>query len=194
MPELLRGTALPTHITVQEYEWIPYLILMSDKTDIKEPLTGYDEHDTFFAKSITVPEADGGLTATTLNAFWDYISKPAPYSYFVIINLYGGPGSAINTKDTKFAAYNDRDSLWVFQNYGTKPTSLDYINGINDVIIKSQPQTHFGAYLNYVDPSYSAKEAHELYYGQELYSKLAKLKKKFDPKQVFWTPQAIGVN
>ncbi|KAF9731799.1 hypothetical protein PMIN06_012552 [Paraphaeosphaeria minitans] len=193
-PEFLRGTAPPTQVAVEEYEWIPYLILMSDKTDIKEPLTGYDEHDTFFAKSITVPEADGGLTATTLNAFWDYISKPAPYSYFVIINLYGGPGSAINTKDTNFAAYNDRDSLWVFQNYGTNPTSLDYINGINDVIIKSQPETHFGAYLNYVDPSYSAKEAHELYYGQELYSKLATLKKKYDPKQVFWMPQAIGVS
>ena len=193
MPEFLRGTAPPTKIVVQKYEWIPYLILMSDKTDIKEPLTGYDEHDTFFAKSITVPESKG-LTATTLNNFWDYIAKPAPYSWFTIINLYGGPGSAINTKNTTFAAYNDRDSLWVFQNYGTKPTTLDYINGINDVIIKSQPDTHFGAYLNYVDPTYSAKEAHELYYGEAVYSKLATLKKQYDPKQVFWMPQAIGVN
>ncbi|KAJ4289799.1 hypothetical protein N0V90_011130 [Kalmusia sp. IMI 367209] len=190
-PELLRSAATPTKETVESYEWIPYLILMSDKTDIKEPLTGYDEHDTFFAKSITVPEPEG-LTATTLDNFYDYISKGAPYDYFVIINLYGGPGSAINTKDTTFAAYKDRDSLWVFQNYGIKPTTLDFINGINDVIIESQPDTEFGAYLNYVDPSYSAKEAHELYYGDEVYSRLATLKKKYDPKQTFWMPQAIG--
>ncbi|KAF1965855.1 FAD-binding domain-containing protein [Bimuria novae-zelandiae CBS 107.79] len=191
VPELLRGTAPSTKITVQKYEWIPYLILMSDKTHIVEPKQGYDEHDTFFAKSITVPEPKG-LTATTLNNFWDYISKPAPYSYFVIINLYGGPGSAINTKDTSFAAYNDRDSLWVFQNYGINPgTNLDYINGINKVIIENQPETHFGAYLNYVDPTYSADEAHELYYGKDLTRKLEKLKAKYDPTSVFWFPQAF---
>lgn len=190
-PEFLRGTATPIKIITDPYGWIPYLILLSDKTDIKEPLTGYDEHDTFFAKSITVPETKG-LTRTTLNNFWDYIVKGAPYDYFVIINFYGGPGSAINTKDTEFAAYADRDSLWVFQNYGIKPTTLDFINGLNSVIVKSQPDTHFGAYLNYVDPTYSATEAHELYYGKELTARLTKLKEKLDPKHTFWHPQAIG--
>lgn len=193
MPEFLRGTAPPVEIVVQDYKWIPYLELMNVDVgvSIKEPLYDYAEHDTFFAKSITVPESKG-LTATTLNNFWTYLNKGAPYDYFIIINLYGGPGSAINKKDLTWAAYNDRDSLFVFQNYGTKPTTLDFINGINDVIIKSQPDTHFGAYLNYVDPTYSAKEAHELYYGKELYSKLATLKKKYDPKSTLWFPQAIG--
>ncbi|KAF2688965.1 Glucooligosaccharide oxidase [Lentithecium fluviatile CBS 122367] len=196
MPELLRSIPAPGKIIVQAYEWIPYLKLMSDRDAIEEPLTGYDEHDTFFAKSITVPESEG-LARSTLDAFYDYISTPAPTEYFVIINLYGGPGSAINMKDTDFAAYADRDSLWVFQNYGHGDTireqgSIDFVNGINEAIIEAQPDTHFGAYLNYVDPSYDAETAHELYYGEALYAKLDELKAKYDPKHIFWNPQSIG--
>lgn len=195
-PEFLRSVPQPGKVITDSYDWIGYLTLMSDKTTIKEPLTGYDEHDTFFAKSITVPEEDG-LAATTLDAFYDYIKSGAPTEYFVIINLYGGPGSQINTKDTEFAAYNDRDSLWVFQNYGhgdtiNDPKSLDFVNGINDAIISAQPDTHFGAYLNYVDPSYDAATAHELYYGEDLYDRLNALKAKYDPKHIYWNPQAIG--
>jgi hypothetical protein len=192
-PEILRDVPVPGDQIVQEYGWIDYLKLMSDVNNITEPLSGYDEHDTFFAKSITVPEKDG-LTKAAVESFYDYISIPAPEDYFVIINLYGGPGSAINKKDTKFAAYNDRDSLWVFQNYGKTNTTegIKYIDGINDAIIKAQPQTQFGAYLNYVDPSYDAKTAHHLYYGDELTSKLEALKKKMDPKSVFWNPQTFG--
>jgi hypothetical protein len=148
-----------------------------------------------------VPEHSGnnvtGLQSSTLDAFWDYIHPTPPTEYFVIINLYGGPGSLINTLNTTSAAYADRDSLWVFQNYGKGPTitnqtSIDYINGINKVVVEAQPETHFGAYLNYVDPSYDAATAHKLYYGEELYGKLAVLKAKYDPLQTYWNPQTIG--
>lgn len=180
----------PTSSTVKSYSWYDYLVLVSGKTQIKEPLSGYDEHENFFAKSITVPESTG-LTTTGLNAWFDYI-KGATTEYYTIVNLYGGPGSAINSKDTSFAAYSDRDSLWVFQNYGYTTSSTNFINGLNNAIITAQSQTNFGAYLNYVDPSYDAATAHKLYYGDALYAKLLTLKNKVDPKNVFWNPQAIG--
>lgn len=189
-PELTRTMPASTSPTVKAYSWYDYLVLVSGKTQIKEPLTGYDEHENFFAKSITVPESDG-LTSAALGAWFDYI-KGTTTEYYTIVNLYGGPGSAINSKDTTFAAYNDRDSLWVFQNYGYTTSSTNFINGLNDAIIKAQPQTSFGAYLNYVDPSYDAATAHKLYYGDALYAKLLALKKKVDPNSVFWNPQAIG--
>lgn len=114
----------------------------------------------------------------------------------MIINLYGGPGSQINTKDTNFAAYNDRDSLWVFQLYGFKEgagdESIPFIQGLTDSITSAAPQTHFGAYLNYVDPSLDAETAHKLYYGEDLYNRLVVQKEKYDPQEVFWNPQAIG--
>ncbi|KAF1997187.1 Glucooligosaccharide oxidase [Amniculicola lignicola CBS 123094] len=192
-PEFLRGVPAPVNVNVGSYSWYDYLVLVSDKDTIKEPLTGYDEHDHFFAKSVTVPEKDG-LKENTFNQLWDYLSKGSPAPYFIITNLYGGPGSSINYKTEHFAAYADRDSLWVLQNYGDteNPANIDFINGINDVIIKSQPETTFGAYLNYVDPSYDAATAHKVYYGDAIYGKLLKLKQKYDPRKIFWNPQAIG--
>ncbi|KAF2652414.1 Glucooligosaccharide oxidase [Lophiostoma macrostomum CBS 122681] len=195
VPEFLRTLPTPNVINITSYSWIDYLKLVSDRNAIIEPLTGYDEHDDFFAKSITVPEKDG-FTAAALGAKYDYITTGKVPSFFVITNLYGGPGSAINEKDTEFAAYRDRDSLWVLQLYGNKPgnTSLPFINGLTAAITGAQPQTEFGAYLNYVDPSLSADEAHKLYYGEELYGELQKVKEEVDPDEVFWNPQAVVVS
>ena len=190
-PEFIRGLPTPTNFIVTSLSWYDYLVKVSGQTTIKEPLTGYDQHDNFFAKSITVPES-AGLTPAALGALYDYVKKGTSVSYFMIVNLYGGPGSAINSKTTDFAAYNDRDSLWVLQNYGSSASSIPFINGLNDAVIKAQPQTTFGAYLNYVDPSLDAATAHKLYYGDAVYARLLTLKKQIDPQSVFWNPQAIG--
>lgn len=192
-PEFLRNMPTPGATTVKSYSWYDYLVLVSGKDSIKEPVTGYDEHDTFFAKSITVPEADG-MSSAALDAFFDYTQSASGISYYVIINLYGGPGSTINSKGADFAAYSDRDSLWVFQNYGqgSDRATVEYINGMNEAIARAQPETKFGAYLNYVDPSYDAKMAHKMYYSEDVYSRLLAIKKEIDPQNLFWNPQAIG--
>ena len=53
-------------------------------------------------------------------------------------NLYGGPGSAINTKDTTFSAYADRSSVWVAQHYAYLPlgetfpaSGITWLDGLN---------------------------------------------------------------
>lgn len=173
-------------------DWVPYLINFDGGATISVPTEGYDLHDNFFAKSITVPEYDG-LTIEAVSALYDHVKKGSQGPWFTIINLYGGPGSAINEKTTEFAAYKDRDSLFVFQNYGVTAANMAFINGINEAVTKAQNKTEFGAYLNYVDPSLDANTAHDLYYGKEVYEKLLTLKKKYDPKMVLWNPQAIGV-
>jgi len=190
-PEILRTLPTPANVVVQSYSWYDYLVKVSGTNTIRVPLTGYDEHDNFFAKSLTVPETDG-LTSASLGALYDYIKGGAPVDYFIIVNLYGGPGSAINSKTTDFAAYNDRDSLWVIQNYGYTANSVGFINGLNNVVTNAQPQTRFGAYLNYIDPSLDAATAHRVYYGDVVYARLLKLKQQIDPQSVFWNPQAIG--
>ncbi|KAL5117079.1 hypothetical protein ACEQ8H_005038 [Pleosporales sp. CAS-2024a] len=192
-PELLRSLP-PATPTVESLTWYDYLVKVSGTTTIKTSVTGYDLHQNFFAKSLTVPESDG-LDESTLDALYDHLQTANTVQYYIIINLYGGPGSAINAnakKDPRFAAYSDRDSLWVLQNSGTNATSMPFINGINEAIIKAQPRTRFGAYLNYIDPSYDAPTAHRVYYGDAVYARLAALKKVVDPQRVFWNPLAIG--
>ena len=88
----------------------------------------------------------------------------------------------------------------MFQHYGYAAQSTSpfpsgttpFIDGLSDALTSAQPQTSFGAYLNYVDPSLSPETAHELYYGSDLYSRLLAIKKEVDPFDVFWNPQAIG--
>jgi len=194
----LRGLPSSTP-SVKALGWIDSLTALSNEASLQEPLTGYNAHDTFFAKSITVPESDP-LTAAALNSYFTYITQTAePSSWFSIINLYGGPGSAINTRDTTFSSYSDRSSLWVFQNYGftsggaLPSATIGFIDGMNDAIENAQPQTQFGAYLNYVDPSLDPETAHSLYYGTDAYNRLLAIKQVVDPGMVFWNPQAIGV-
>jgi hypothetical protein len=73
LPEFLRTLRRPDRMEVTNYDWIGYLTLLSDKDTIVEPVTGYDEHDNFFAKSITVPEKNG-LSADSLAAMFSKYS------------------------------------------------------------------------------------------------------------------------
>jgi hypothetical protein len=115
IPELLRGLPDPKpNPGAQSVDWLESLTLLNG-ANVVEPTTrtGYLLHDTFFAKSLTIPEATL-FDATTLGAYFDYLKDEGvnpPHPWFSIINLYGGPDSQINIKDTEFAAYRDRDSL-----------------------------------------------------------------------------------
>lgn len=191
-PELLR--TMPTsQETLESMSWYDFLVKLSNDDKITVSTTDYAQHENFYANSLTVPEADGGLTSNALNALYDHLKTAGDEEYYLIINLYGGPGSAINSKDTDFAAYQDRDSLWVFQNWGSRgQDSIEFIQGVNSAIVNAQPQTQFRGYLNYVDSTFDAATAHQMYYGDALYGRLAAQKKVLDPGNVFWNPQAIG--
>ena len=195
-PEFLRGVPAPGDVVVKPYSWYDYLVLVSGKKSIKEPLTGYAEHDTFFAKSLTVPESDG-FGAPALDAFYTYAQTASSkgVEFYSIVNLYGGPGSKINDKGTDFAAYADRNSLWVVQNYGMggDAATVEFMDGLQGAVVGAQPGTQFSAYLNYVDPSLGRDEAHKVYYGEEVYGRLREVKREVDPGEVFWNPQSVGL-
>ncbi|KAI4272248.1 MAG: hypothetical protein LQ337_005427 [Flavoplaca oasis] len=201
-PELLRGLPTPTSQSATAMTWIQSLTALADGQPLTQPTTGYNLHDSFFAKSIVVPTS-GQLTAATLTSYFDYIIKIGVNSanpWFSIINLYGGPDSQINAKPTSFSAYDDRTALWVIQHYGyTGNTAapfpqgiIPFINGLSNSITSAQPQTVFPGYINYVDPSLTPAQAHAAYFDDATYAKLLSIKQKVDPGQVFWNPQAVG--
>lgn len=197
--EMLRGLPKPSDNTTQSLAWLDALKTL-DGTSLKP---NPNEHDNFFAKSVVVPET-APLTEASVKNYFTYLvnegANPNTGGWFSICNLYGGPDSQINTKTVDFAAYSDRNALWVFQHYTSEPaaavpfpqTAYNFVQGMNAALEKEMPGTDFGAYLNYVDPSLTAAEAHKEYYGDTLYAKLLALKKEVDPKGTFWNPQAIG--
>ncbi|KAI6327834.1 hypothetical protein MCOR34_000336 [Pyricularia oryzae] len=204
-PELLRGMPTPASQSIKSVGWIESLTMLAGKSTIVESTqTGsYDEHDNFLAKSLVVPESSP-ITSEAMNSYFQTIkdkSAAAGSSWFSIFNLYGGPDSQINSVSAASSSYSDRTSLWVIQNYGftsldTSPFPLNtvqtYLSALNSAL-QLRSTAGFGAYLNYVDPTLSATQAHDLYYGKTTYAKLQSIKRVMDPNQLFWNPQAITV-
>jgi hypothetical protein len=188
---MLQNVPSPSSTTIKSLQWTEFLEKCSDEGTLD---VGTDEHKSFFGTSLTVPES-AGLTKPALEAFFDTITTPPlPEKYFVIINLHGGPKSAVNSKDTSFSAYADRDSLWTFQIRADNDTAecRDFVKSVRETIIQAQPGTHFGASLSYIDASLSREEAWEIYYADEdVLKTLRSIKLKMDPSEVFWNPHAI---
>ncbi|KAI4216102.1 MAG: hypothetical protein LQ351_001600 [Letrouitia transgressa] len=201
-PELLRTLPTPSATSVQSVSWIESLTILADPQPLQQPKTGYDQHDTFYAKSLVVP-SKSPLTTQGLNSYFGYMitnGTKTANPWFSIINLYGGPDSLINVPSPSSSAYSDRFALWVIQHYGNvgtagspfPPNIIPFVQGLSDSLTKASPGTEFLGYSNYVDPQLSAAEAHAQYYGQTTYAKLLSIKNQVDPGKVFWNPQAIG--
>lgn len=199
-PELLRGLPTPSTVKTDVADWMSTLAWLGGADTISTPPHGYDKHDIFFAKSVVTPQSTP-LTAAAWEGFVSYITENAfpgdEVNWYSIIDLYGGADSQINAKDVDFSAYSQRDTLWTFQNYayvnnGTFPDSgIPFVEGMNNALTSAMPDASFGAYQNYQDPSLSTEEAHQLYYGEELYSRLKMIKDTVDPLNVFSNPQSL---
>jgi hypothetical protein len=195
-PELLRTLPSPSSSKVKTYSWIDSLNALGELGTLSTPVHGYSAHDNFFASSVAVPQSSP-LTAEALTSYFTYIMQGASTSWYSIIDLYGGPDGQINNKDTTFAAYSNRNSLWVAQHYayvseGEFPDSgVSWIEGLNNAMTSQMSGVTFGKYLNYVDSTLSAQQAHDIYYGASMYGQLKALKNKVDPQNVFANPQSI---
>lgn len=78
-----------------------------------------------------------------------------------------------------------------YENNETYPdTSFGFLDGWVDTVTKPLARSDWGAYANYADGRLPRAVAEEQYYGQHL-PKLRRLKAKYDPKQLFYYPQAI---
>lgn len=218
-PAMLSGMPTPDNTTVQEYGWLTALENIAEGEPLREPLSGYNNHQTFYTKSVVTREAKP-LSKVALASYFQYIidkGLTAAFPWNTFISLYGGKDSQINTPTADSAAYSHRDSLWVFQvstarlpvwtlrliwfeNIGSSadrlppflPEITTFVDGLNAALTDAQPDGDFIAYPNYLDQALTSAEAADLYYGPTTYGKLVKIKGDVDPEAVFWNPQAIG--
>ncbi|KAK6519225.1 hypothetical protein TWF281_003061 [Arthrobotrys megalospora] len=187
--------------TLETKGWIDTLLRFAGSSTLSVPETGYNEHTTFYAKSLVTSNRAPVERQSMLNFFTYAANQGVSASnqglpWFVIINLYGGGNSAItNPALLKESSYGHRDTLWNFQFYTT--LSNGFSIPTNDAAIKFLTGFDSGvrrsgdfSYVNYADPTYSRSQAQRLYYGKQL-TQLSLVKKKWDKDQVFWYPQSI---
>ncbi|KAH9997457.1 hypothetical protein F4779DRAFT_179250 [Xylariaceae sp. FL0662B] len=196
LPALLKDIPEKAVTTIQQVDWLTSLKLLNSDEDLNVswPDTA---HSNFFAKSVTIPEP--GFPREALVNFFQFLfneGKHAPVSYFILVDLYGGADSQINTKDLEFSAFAHRDALWVAQLYGYvdddkvfPAEGLDFVNRLTDAMTAGLPR--YGAYDNYIDPTLTREQAHALYRGEKVGQKLKVIKEKLDPNRVFENPLSI---
>lgn len=199
LPAMVSGYPA-TDLKVTKLGYIKGVQELADPDPLQQPLSGYNKHDTFYAKSV-VTKNNKPLSTAAIRSFWSYvINHQGQGPFFSITNLYGGPGSQINRPPVDGSSFANRDAMWVTQNYGHSasgqppfnPTIIGLISGLNWATVSAQPDGDFSGYPNYVDPELTAIEAATLYYGPKTYNKLLRIKREVDPDFVFWNPQAIG--
>lgn len=211
LPALLSGFKPNTPI-IQTMPWLESLAAVAGQLGLplQQPLGHeYNVRSTFYVKSLMTKNAHP-LTPTAIRNFFSYILAHPNAPFRSVIDLYGGPNSAINTPSSNSTAFAHRDAMWVFENFGIDtsttntsnptespssnfdPNTIALVEGLNAAVEDAQPDGDFSAYLNYIDPELDATTAARLYYEAETYNRLLELKREFDPGFVFWNPQAVG--
>lgn len=164
-------------------------------------------------------DASRDILAATGTATGPSPSPSPSQAWYAVINLHGGADSQINRVAPEASAFTHRDSLWVAQHYGHsvnhRPPLLEstkaVVRRLTDVLRNGVAasaasaasaaglgaeaviglQREVGAEPNYHDPDMARDVAHRLHYGEAATRRLAAIKARWDPEEVFWNPQSI---
>jgi FAD/FMN-containing dehydrogenase len=146
----------------------------------------------FYAKSLGFTP-DSLIPSSGIDDLFQYIetANKGTVAWFVTFSLEGGH---INDYATDATAFPHRDVLFWMQTFAVNPsgpvtdTIYDFVNGINDVITQSVPESGERAYLGCPDPL--MPDAQRAYWGSNL-EKLEEIKASIDPNDVFHNPQGV---
>lgn len=132
-----------------------------------------------------------------VNALFTNAKDPsARKSWYLLLDLFGGPNSAISEKSPSDTAFPHRDKLLLYQfsdggsNGSYPPEGFDLLRRFRESVTSSMADGEWGMYANYLDTQLDGDTATRLYYGGNL-ERLRALKREFDPDDVFWNPQGI---
>lgn len=163
-------------------------------SSLTTPVNGYNEHDTFYSKSI-VTKAATPLSLAALTNLANYLQNtptPSGTSWMVIWNLYGGPGSVISSIPLGSSSYPHRSSgyvglFYVWSNGAWVPASIPFAAGMVNSL--GSEASSLGAYAPYVDPELGAS-APSKYWGAGV-PQLQSIRNARDPTDVFLNPQGF---
>ncbi|KAH8924619.1 Glucooligosaccharide oxidase [Atractiella rhizophila] len=185
--------------SIQQVSWLDNLVLQagtslnsSDPIFYKAPA---------YYKSLEI-EGSSRISKEQAYNFTNYLVSinKADLVWQASMDNWGGAQSAINDIRLDSTSFGSRSTFVGWQLFGYPPTALpplpddafDLIEGMYGAFVNNAPSDwQYGGYVNYVDSELTPEEAYEMYYKPHI-QRLEKLKKKFDPTNLFRYPQSIG--
>ncbi|MBW0542198.1 hypothetical protein O181_081913 [Austropuccinia psidii MF-1] len=192
----------PASKSVKKTDWLTSLQIIAGNQNLSSD--GVDltnEHDTFYAKSLTTSEA-APMSEASLHIFAKYLVNEGfqtDTTWFVQFELYGGKNSAINSVRSDETAFVQRSILLTLQFYASSPkfmppfpeSGLTFLDSMLMSIVENNPLNWpHGAYSNYVDNRLSFCQWKSEYYSTN-WKRLSQIKSVYDPNELFSYPQSI---
>ncbi|EXA37265.1 hypothetical protein FOVG_11530 [Fusarium oxysporum f. sp. pisi HDV247] len=157
----------------------------------------YNQHSTFYSTSLMTKALTRSQVKSFVRTLFDNIKdSDARHSWYILIDLFGGPNSAITTAGSTNSAFPHRDKLLLFQfsdhgNYASHANNgFTLLKRFRESITKTMDDSDWGMYANYLDTQLENREAVEQYYELSL-GRLRELKRAYDRNDMFWNPQGI---
>ncbi|KAJ4169754.1 hypothetical protein NW754_005902 [Fusarium falciforme] len=147
---------------------------------------------TFYTKSLALRRKDM-LNETAISDIFAFLenkkSQTAPF--VILFNIEGGA-----TADTagNATAYPHRDKIMMYQSYGAgvgkvSDSTRGLLDGVHERVLRAAPGAR-STYAGYVDGWMNRTAAQELYWADNL-ERLTRVKKTWDPEDVFSNPQGV---
>ncbi|WQF76619.1 Putative berberine/berberine, FAD-binding domain, PCMH-type, FAD-binding, type PCMH, subdomain 2 [Colletotrichum destructivum] len=175
--------------------WIDFIKHYSGTAEIDITTPTYNEHENFYASSITTPSLSKSQLESLVSAI-ERTGFATTRSWFLHMNFHGGDYSAITRPKPTDTAYVHRDKMLLFQLKDSVPQSQQYpgeglafLRGLRESISKGLASSEWGMYANYPD-SEIGSDAPRLYWGNNL-RRLEWVKADYDPDNVFRDAQSI---
>ncbi|KAG7098105.1 hypothetical protein E1B28_000078 [Marasmius oreades] len=165
-------------------------------------MNGQDVTDTFYARSIIVPENEV-LSKEASDSFMNYLANqgsnvPNLDYWFIEIELFGGQNSKINSVSADSTSFARRDGLLTMQIYASSgdrtpfpDNGFTFIDGVMNAMTSTMPSSwNYGAYMNYIEDRLTNWQ--QRYFGSH-YERLVSIKRQVDPGNVFNFPFGVEV-
>ncbi|KAK1230696.1 hypothetical protein PQX77_006211, partial [Marasmius sp. AFHP31] len=152
-----------------------------------------DTRDTFYARSLMTPVGEP-LSVDAVGRFVRYLSEEGVESWFMQVELCGGPNSEVNAVPVEESAFVRRDTLFTWQLYASSSNNeppypeegFTFVDGVVNSIVGDK--NDYSAYMNYIDDRLDNWQ--KRYYGDH-YDRLRGIKTQFDPGNVFASTMSI---
>lgn len=153
------------------------------------------QHETFYAKSLTLAGLNGKSAKDFVNYWFGPASKVSRNWWFQL-DLHGGKNAYISSADPSLTSYAHRDKLYIIQLYdriffGNYPADgYSFLDNWVSNTTSSLTEDQWGMYVNYADARMDRDTAQKVYWRKNL-PKLQSIKAKFDPNELFYYPISI---